>query len=47
LAIRAILGTGYALRGMIFLARRDSSRAHEMWTYSRMLRRRSSPLASH
>lgn len=38
LVIRAILGAGFALRGAIFLALRDATRAEEMWTYARMLR---------
>ena len=46
LAIRAILGTGFALRGAIFLALRDATRAQEMWTYTRMLRgREASPVS--
>lgn len=47
LAIRGILGAGFALRGAIFLALRDATRAHEMWTYTRMLRGRDAPPASH
>ena len=46
-AIRAILGTGYVLRAAVFYAKRDEARAHEMWTYTKMLRGGGSSSTAH